>query len=353
MSAIWSNGPTVDDIKREVSERYITQRWHPRLPLQILNYSPKRVHSGEWTKASMVSRGLILDDQWNVVARPLSKFFNLGERHAPPVDFSQPYEVFEKMDGCLGILYWEDHATPAIATRGSFQSWQALAATRLIQGMVPRLELCDFNPSWTYLFEYLHPQNRIVVNYGGQERLVLLAVIENSTGIDVPLDKIRPIPFTQAQSYGAMLPEEMDIDRPNAEGFVVRWDDGTRVKVKHSEYVYLHRLVTQMTPRAIWELLKAGCNPLDMLEDYAPGEFRIWIKDQIEALWDAYEGIQDQCYADMLKRPDTDDRKATALYFKTCKYPAVLFAMLDSKPYEHLIWGLVKPKASDPFRVEV
>jgi hypothetical protein len=354
VTEIWPNGPTVDEIKAEIADKYITQRWHPRLPLQILNYNAKTVHKGHWNEVTEVCRGLILDDQFNVIQRPFRKFWNMGEHRCPPIP-DEAFHVYEKMDGCLGILYWEG-TVPSIATRGSFLSWQALAATQWIRKTGLRMD--HINPSWTYLFEYIHPNNRIVVNYENRETLVLLAVIEQSTGIDVPLMAVEGhLPGFERvwhrMGWDSDLHQLELEDRDNAEGYVLRFDGGMRVKIKHDSYVYLHRLVTQMTPRAIWELLKAGLNPLDMLEDYAPGDFRIWIKDQIEALWDAYEGIQDRCYADMLLRPDTDDRKATALYFQTCKHPSVLFAMLDEKPYSEIIWKMIRPAAGEPFRVEV
>ena len=44
------------------------------------------------------------------------------------------------------------------------------------------------------------------------------------------------------------------------------------------------------------------------------------------------------------------DRKETAMYFQTQKYPGILFAMLDSKSIEPLIWKLVKPEYSKPYK---
>jgi hypothetical protein len=348
MTHLWPDGPSIDQIKQDITDKWVTQRWHPRLPLQVLNYSQKCQHKNHWTTETTACRGLILNDEWDVIERPFGKFFWLGRDEAP----DEPFVAQEKADGSLGILYWED-TLPSIATRGSFTSWQALAATIWVRKT--GLGMRHINAMWTYLFEIIHPQNRIVVDYGSQEKLILLAIIDKATGLDISLSEADHLPFEKIASY----PDRTDLnaleieDRDNKEGYVVVWKSGFRAKIKHESYTFTHRLVTQMTPRAIWELLKAGLNPLDMLEDYAPGDFRIWIKDQIEALWDAYEGIQDRCYADMLLRPDTDDRKATALYFQTCKHPSVLFAMLDEKPYSEIIWKMIRPAAGEPFRVEV
>src|SRR6185312_8924249 len=51
-------------------------------------------------------RGIVLDaaDNWNVVARPFDKFFNVGEGHAAKIDWNTA-KVQEKLDGSLMIMY--------------------------------------------------------------------------------------------------------------------------------------------------------------------------------------------------------------------------------------------------------
>jgi len=48
-----------------------------------------------------------------------------------------------------------------------------------------------------------------------------------------------------------------------------------------------------------------------------------------------------------------DERKEAALYFQTQKYPAILFAMMDGKPFDKIIWKLIRPQFSKPFKKEV
>lgn len=52
-------------------------------------------------------RGVILDesDDWRVVSRSFSKFFNAEEVHAAPIDWSTAV-VQEKLDGSLCVLYF-------------------------------------------------------------------------------------------------------------------------------------------------------------------------------------------------------------------------------------------------------
>lgn len=38
-----------------------------------------------------------------------------------------------------------------------------------------------------------------------------------------------------------------------------------------------------------------------------------------------------------------EDRRGYAAAYKATPYPAILFNMLDNKPYAHLIWKMLKP----------
>ena len=353
---IWTGGPTPSDIMEEVRGKWVTQRLHPRLPLQIFNYSHKTPPKQHWNAVTTVTRGLILDDQWNVVARPFSKFWNLGESNCPAIP-DEPFEVYEKMDGCLGIMYWED-GFPSIATRGSFMSWQALAATKFIQsipdGKWDPWMCSSFSTSHTYLFEYIHPNNRIVVDYGNKEQLTLLAIIDTETGTDIPLEIADGSPLDVVERYDGISDyNKLSVhDRHNHEGYVIRFQSGLRVKVKHDEYCYLHRLVTQMTPRVIWELMRAGA-PVDEIIEDAPPQFREWVAERCVEIHRQYQNMEATCMSDFLRAPTTRDRKTLALFFQTCMFPDVLFKMLDQKPYEDIIWKAIKPEAAEPFRVEV
>ena len=88
-------------------EKYFQEGWlikqtHPTLPLTIWNYSQTTQYEGRWDEITLMCRGLVTDDNGNIVARPFKKFFSLEEgKHTPTSEF----EVYEKMDGSLGIMF--------------------------------------------------------------------------------------------------------------------------------------------------------------------------------------------------------------------------------------------------------
>lgn len=139
----------IEEFRRQFE--FINEQKHPTLDLIIWNYSQRCQFAKEWNAYTEMCRGLITDSEGNIVARPFRKFFNWGERDVN-IPEEMP-EVTEKVDGSMGILYF-DGERPYIATRGSFKSEQALHATELIQksGLTKK----DFIDGKTYIFEIIY-----------------------------------------------------------------------------------------------------------------------------------------------------------------------------------------------------
>ena len=102
---------------------------HPTLPLTIWNYSEKVQYENLWDEITLMCRGLVTDNEGNISARAFKKFFNIEEgKHTP----TEKFEVWEKMDGSLGIVFWYEGQW-VVATRGSFTSDQAIKAKELLK----------------------------------------------------------------------------------------------------------------------------------------------------------------------------------------------------------------------------
>ncbi len=328
-----------------LDERMIIVQKHPDADLFIYNYTNKAQYEAVWNEITLQCRGLILDAELNIVSRPFKKFFNLEEYPADDIP-DEPFDVFEKVDGSLGILYWLNDK-PYIATRGSFISEQAVHASGILlskySGAINKL---DRNS--TYLFEIIYPQNRIIVDYGDKDDLVLLALIDNKTGGELELPDIG---FPMVKKYDGIPDFKLlkDLEEENKEGFVIRFKSGLRAKVKFAEYLRLHRIVTGVSNLVIWEHLSQGRSFEDLL-DKVPDEFYDWVKKTIDELKVQYDIILTDSQTAFRQ---FETRKETALYFQTQKYPAVLFAMLDGKPVDKIIWKMLRPEYAKPFKIEV
>ncbi|WP_202638758.1 RNA ligase [Bailinhaonella thermotolerans] len=243
-----------DLVEAMVREGMIARRAHPSLPLDIYCYTPRCQAEGVWNAATRACRGLVVDrDSGQVVARPFPKFFTWGQPQVP-TGLTGPVTVADKVDGSLGILVLADGHDPFLATKASFTSAQAAHATAVYRARyhgawTPR-------PGLTYLFEIVYPGNRIVVDYGARDDLILLGAVDIATGRSVPLpDLIGDWPGPAAELFGhASLQEALAAPpRPNREGLVVHFTDSDeRIKIKQEDYVRLHRLRALAGPRTVW-----------------------------------------------------------------------------------------------------
>lgn len=339
----------LDELERHLQEGYVKATRHPTAPLTIYSYTPETQWSGAWNDVTNNCRGLILDGDFEIVARPFSKFHNYSDYiESEGILPDGPVHVTEKMDGSLGILYWID-GEPFIATRGSFTSEQAIWATCWFRNWwINSGEKKVYFEDATWLFEIIYPENRIVVDYKGNRELTLLAVINNATGEDLPLPSWYP--WKVRTHFFDSLEDVLSApERENAEGYVIRWQDGLRLKLKHEEYKRLHRILTGINARHIWEYLKEGKDLKEIL-DGVPDEFYRWVKGVEYDLSTQFSEIETACIKIFSERPLVDDRKEIAAYFLQHEHRAILFLMLDKKDYSEAIWKLLRPAHIVPFQ---
>ena len=374
------------ELAAAVADGLVRVQRHPALPLRIFNYTETAVYGRSWNTATVNCRGLIVDDDDLVVARPWRKFFNTSEHADGALDLTAAVEVTDKADGSLGI-YYRTADGPAIATRGSFASDQARHATERYLGQYHgKWEPVD---GWTYLFEIIYPANRIVLDYGSTDDLMLLGAVEIGTGTSAgPLDDICaswPGPRIQVQAYLTLAEALAAPPRKNAEGLVVRYLPGgplggTMAKCKQADYVHLHRIVTGLTARRLWErsavqaalaadprltprrlgqvlrldaadvqvMVEAGPDWLEQVRQSVPEEFLDWIT--------ATTTRQAQHVAAVLAEVSTTvaglaglERKEIAARIDGNPYRGMIFAALDGRSVLLQAWSAIRPAAERGF----
>ncbi len=321
---------------------------HPTLPLTIWNYTPAVQYGEKWDEVTLQCRGLVTGTEGNVVARPFKKFFNLEEnKHTPTSDF----EVFDKIDGSLGIMF-KYNGEMICATRGSFTSDQSKWMSEFAQKYNYQDIIVE---GFTYLFEIIYPENRIVVNYDGQERLVLLGIINTETGEELPYNELFE-GFDVVKKYDGVrdYSELKGKVEQNSEGFVVRFSNGQRVKIKGEEYLRLHKIMTNVSTTGVWEFLSNGGDINEFLKD-VPDEFYNKVKEYAELLKYGYYQVSEYCgkahynfrygkYGDREVEPTKKEFAQHVMENGHPPYRAVMFAMWDGKPYDKLIWNIIKPE---------
>jgi RNA ligase len=200
-------------------------------------------------------------------------------------------------------------------------------------------------------------KNRIVVDYGDYEGLVLLGAFNTETGNEIPYSELKLLEgFDIVKKYDGIkdyntLKQMVD---NNAEGFVVRFSNGDRMKIKGEEYIRLHRIMTNISTTGIWEMLSNGDNVNELLKD-VPDEFYQKIKNYANELKYAHYQISEQCgkshyyfrygkYSDKEVEPTKKEYAEHVMKHSHPNLRSVMFAMWDGKPYDKIIWNILKPE---------
>lgn len=202
-------------------------------------------------------------------------------------------------------------------------------------------------------------RNRIVVDYGDTEDLVLLAVIDTETGEEDSYEEMVESysnNFTIVKRYDELsnvdVRELRDLEEDNREGFVIKYSNGFRVKVKFKEYVRLHRILTNVSAKSIWEALKNG-DGLDDIVDAVPDEFFNWVDETKRVLLEKYREIELEAYKEFHRIYMVENktlRKDFAEIAKNHEHSGILFKLYDGKTdYSEYIWKTIKPSYEKPF----
>ncbi len=333
----------LEKIRKLVKDKYINKQKHPTADLWIYNYTALTQYEGLWNEHTLQCRGLIVDQDNKVVSRPFRKFFNLQEVESVP---SGDYIIREKLDGSLGISYILNGKV-YLATRGSFNSDQAIKGSELLQNYPKTVEYILNNPHLTLLFEIIYPTNRIVVDYGDEEKLVLTGVIHTQYGTNYTVDSVPNLDIEYPRVFDGDLENLSEFENKKDEGFVVEFTNGgnivlDRIKYKLSEYVRLHKIITECSTYSIFEAYKM--DSIAELLEKVPDEFYDWVKLEVERIKTDYD-TKELNAKNILSSIQGLSRKDQAITLqKTEGYLPIVFAMIDGKDYREVIYKQIKPE---------
>ena len=408
---------SIDDLLDAKHDGFVTQKVHPMLPLEIWTYTRACQYERHWTPVTTRCRGLVVESvTGHIVAWPFPKFFNVSEHspanaYAPPLP-AEPFSVFEKVDGSLGIVFHYDGRWN-VASKGSFTSEQATWAQNwLDQSDTSRLE-----PGITYLCEIVYPENRIVVRYDDNLTGLCLLGAYTSDGQEIPLHEIVddwrgvgypvrqwtsmdrfPLSAMLALADGNMDLNGDPVSGSASEGWVIRFETtGIRAKIKFAEYIRLHKVLTGINARDIWQAYGADrFHDIDARElaktigvpvaeavrlaaieggairpliDDVPDEFDQWVRNVMAGL-DAQYYAMTQKIADYTAvartmtsdemREETgreygpDRRKVFARRVMAMTTDPMIrsgmFIKYDGRDIGPHVWKAIRPAATDPFR---
>ena len=302
-------------------------------------------------------RGLVFYTDTGLIAnRRFHKFFNCGEHPDITIDVSRHHGILDKLDGSMispiklkdGIRWISKMGITDVSMQAELfvvehPEYTNFAKRCLDSGITP-------------VFEWLSRQQRIVLDYGKDDQLVLLAMRNNIYGgyafrsevcqlgdlYNIPVVKeIRSNIRDDTRSFLSDLRQ-----KENTEGVVITFDDGHMVKVKTDWYVQLHRAKDKIShERHIIALVLE--DKVDDLLPVLPDEDRERVIEFSTAVNQDIQWFGEAVYDVMrMVRLEGWDRKSFAIRSENLYHPPVrnaCFALFDT-PIEEIqveaaLWG--------------
>ena len=260
------NKQDIKDLISLVNDGYIRKSDHSVFPLSIYNYTPKTQFEGYWTPITRKTRGLVLDNKYNIIIKCPEKFFNQNEPLAPHINLSNA-RISEKLDGYYISIKLDSDWGLIITSRGSFNN----KYTEAVKSSITDDIVLKMAPNYTYFCELLQ-------NFPGDESIILTKhlvpklvcwAIKDENFNEIIPDDTCPFPIAKELS----LPEAKQYLKQKVEG-VVAQDLTTfeRVKIKTEYFVKYHRLISNCTEKRVWEVLSAGgrVENLNLPDEFMP-----------------------------------------------------------------------------------
>ena len=309
--------------------------------MTIYQYTEFTQFESLWNNCTLNARGIVFDDDGVLVQRCIPKFFNHDEPDGIKVEKLMLKEqigvVQEKLDGSLIKITKDEKHGLVITSKASFESDQAKMAKEIVDE-----NNYSFREGWTYHFELIHPDNQIVLSYGDERKLVLLAIIDNRTGkdIDIYSDDLK---FEKPKLYN--YETLLDVNTLNKdglhEGVVVNYGS-YRLKYKTDEYIRLHRIVTEFSAKRVWEALSNG-RRIDRRN--IPEEFIKWLDETEEELLAKYNEVFSKIDYAILETENMTNKEIALSDDETVKeVREYIFAIRSGKDFKEKIWKAIKPK---------
>jgi hypothetical protein len=213
----------------------------------------------------------------DLLARPFSRFYNMGDPYAAPIDWEdRNLRIEEKLDGTLCIVY-HDGDRWCVATRSvpeadvPVDTWDFTFGDlfrRVLQEQYGKtLDTIGLNPDFTYMFELMTAYNTIVVRYTSN-RIVYLGTrhrrtgrefgrYANSEGAPTFLDFDRPTDFPVPRMPKEVVEFINALNPCDFEGGIIVDSQFNRQKIKSLSYVAAHkvRFSASASPRNLFRMV--------------------------------------------------------------------------------------------------
>lgn len=298
---------------------------HPDADLYLFGYYKDNGNEKPmiWDDISIHCRGLIVNGKGEVVEHPFPKFWTYRQyltQNAVLLSEDKTMEIpkgkrriLEKVDGTMVTLYWMGEK-PYLATQRSFTNIKALEATKILYEKYSHL-FGRLDKRYTYIFEAIYPETKVLIDYGNKRDLVLIGMIDKNHNKILELPDIGfPTCKDYTDLYGHItnFDELAALNLPNQEGFVIYFENDTMMKLKFPWYQEAHKLLDfhfnrdkafyrkscellrvlkkvplRISTMDIWHALKNGDSELISIKGQVPSYYKLmgfdyWLRQEKE-----------------------------------------------------------------------
>lgn len=334
----------LEKLSEEVQNGYVTVHEHP--DKKIFNYTYSRLTEQEnhWNEVTLRTRGLILDSNGRIIFNCPRKFFNFQQNNFANDTYERlkdDFKIYEKLDGSAIWVVNDSEYGFIVSSKSSFTSEHAAWAKEIIEQKFKEKDLI-FKEGICYCFELIHPENRIVVDYGEEKTLKLWGLkTQSGETIELEDNRVDTSYFETPKLLGTNNDKtaiDNYINQKNVEGVVLKGIGDDRIKIKSQTYLELHRIKTECTPNRILELLMSG----KRVSDYDfPDEFLKEVQLYEDIYLKKYQQIYNQIEsAEKILHNKTDKEIGLAKIDGFLK--SGIFNLRKNKDISNLIWRKVK-----------
>ena len=337
-------------LNKYIRNNLIIANKHSEYDLWILNYSPKVKLMKLWDDITIRCRGLVIDNDGHIIGNVIKKFFNLDESNFNLTENIE-YEIFENLDGSqISIFYYHKEKKWIISSRWSFISEQVIEANKMMNNKPNIFKI--LNKNCTYIFEIIYKSNKTVIDYGNLYDIILITKIINKNGNEISYDIIHrkyKRHFTIVKKINIKVDNLIELkyhEEHNKVGYVIKFSDNTRLKIKFKEYVKLYSVLKNVSQMTIWEYLRNNYD-INLLSNTITEKHKDLFNKIIEDLYDKYNNVERLAIKEFIKIfhiNNITDRIEFAHEAINSEYNLILFKIFDKKPYDYIIWNMIKPK---------
>lgn len=312
-------------------------------------------------------RGLIFDQNGQLISRRYHKFFNVNEREETNIaklNIEESHIVLEKLDGSMLSPIVLNNQVRWCTKMGITDVAMVVEQFVEYNAVYNQLAMEMYDIGVTPIFEWCSNKNRIVIDHP-QDQLILTAVRENYSGEYWNYEKLQNlankynIPVVQSHSSNANDAYNYVGSLENSEGVVVRFDNGHMIKIKSEWYVLRHKSKDAITREK--NVVEYVINDqVDDVKSYLSSDDLDRLNQFQKKFWNGLQ-IQSNSYQSYFNEyvDGKMDRKTWAVehlprWKKTDPYMGtIVFGMFNGKPAKDTIVDIVKKNTGTQTKIDL